>query len=108
MPVKVQTTEFTKEMDMIRKAASDDWHVYILQCSDGTFYTGATNDVQHRLTAHNSGSGARYTKSRRPVSLVYEECCGTRSAALKREALIKKLSRPEKSLLALGKNDPEV
>ena len=70
--------------------------VYILQCADGTLYTGLTMDLERRLRAHNSGQGARYTRGRRPVRLVYQEEQPTRSAAQKREAAIRRLSRASK------------
>jgi putative endonuclease len=71
--------------------------VYILECADGTLYVGITNDIEKRLIAHNSGkTGARYTKGRRPVSVVYTEECGAKGSALKREAAIKKLTRLQK------------
>ncbi|MEI6345978.1 MAG: GIY-YIG nuclease family protein [bacterium] len=71
--------------------------MYILKCADATLYTGSTNDVERRVVAHNeSKTGAKYTKSRRPVELVYTEKCRTRGAALKREWAIKKLTRTEK------------
>ena len=71
-------------------------YVYILKCSDGTFYTGWTTDIEARVNTHNSGSGAKYTRGRRPVSLVYYEKLPDRSAALKREAAIKRLPRNKK------------
>ena len=71
-------------------------YVYILKCSDGTFYTGCTTDIEARVKTHNSGSGAKYTRGRRPVSLVYYEELPDRSAALKREAAIKRLPRNKK------------
>ena len=74
-------------------------YTYILECSDGTFYTGWTNDPEKRLSAHNSGSGAKYTRSRRPVKMVYCERFDTKEEALKRECAIKKMSRPEKAAL---------
>ena len=70
--------------------------VYILKCRDGSYYTGWTNDIEKRLAAHNSGTGAKYTKSRRPAVLVYIEYVPDKSAALKREAAIKRLSRTRK------------
>ena len=70
--------------------------VYILQCADGTLYTGSTNDLPARLRVHNAGRGAKYTKARLPVILLYSEDCGDRSAALKREIAIKRLTRQEK------------
>ncbi len=74
--------------------------VYILECSDTTLYTGWTGNIEKRIQEHNSGKyGAKYTKSRRPVKLVYVELCASLSEVLKREARIKKLSRREKLLL---------
>lgn len=70
--------------------------VYILKCRDGTLYTGWTNDLGRRVAAHNAGQGAKYTKSRRPVELLYFEELSSKSEALKREAAIKKMSRSEK------------
>ncbi|MCB6993086.1 GIY-YIG nuclease family protein [bacterium 210820-DFI.6.37] len=77
-------------------------YVYILKCRDKTLYTGWTNNVEKRLTAHNSGAGAKYTRSRRPVELVYFEALPDKSAALRREAAIKKLTRAEKEQLILN------
>jgi putative endonuclease len=75
--------------------------VYIVECADGTFYTGIATDVQRRLTEHNgaNGKGARYTSARRPVTLIYETACETRSEALKAEIRIKRLTRREKEML---------
>jgi len=79
------------------------YYIYILECSDGTFYTGYTNDLKKRLTAHNESKvGAKYTKSRRPVCLVYSEKFKTKSEAMKREASIKNLSRTQKEILIQG------
>ncbi len=79
------------------------WHVYILRCADDSFYTGITNDVSGRLADHNhSKRGARYTKSRRPVTLVYQERKRNKSSALKREAEIKSWSRPQKESFLLA------
>lgn len=73
------------------------YFVYILECADGTLYTGITNDVNKRLAAHNGDTtGAKYTRSRRPVKLAYTEKKKNRSTASKREAAIKKLTREEK------------
>ena len=73
--------------------------VYILRCRDGTLYCGWTTDVSARLKAHNSGRGAKYTRSRRPVELVYREECADKSEALKREHRIKRMTRAEKEEL---------
>lgn len=70
--------------------------VYILLCSDSTLYTGWTTDLENRIKAHNSGNGAKYTRSRTPVKLMYFEQYKTKSEALKRECEIKKLSKAEK------------
>lgn len=69
---------------------------YILRCSDNTLYTGWTNDIEARLAAHNEGRGAKYTRGRGPVELVYLERFGTRQEAMRREAYIKRLSRKDK------------
>jgi len=76
------------------------WYVYILQCADRTLYTGITTDLERRVDEHNNDrAGARYTRARRPVSLVYAEVADSRSLASRREAAIKKLSRADKQLL---------
>ena len=75
------------------------WFVYMLRCRDGSLYTGYTDNVERRLSVHQSGKGAKYTRSRLPVELAYQEELPDKSAALKREAEIKKLSRQEKELL---------
>ena len=75
------------------------WFVYILQCSDSSLYTGVTTDLERRVKQHNSGKGAKYTKTRTPVNLVYHKDGYDRSSALKEECRIKKLSRKEKLIL---------
>ena len=72
------------------------WYLYILRCGDGSLYTGITTDVQRRLAEHRSGKGAKYTRGRGPLELVYSEETENHSAALKRECAIKRLSREEK------------
>lgn len=72
------------------------WFVYILKCGDGTLYTGITNDFRRRIRAHARGRGAKYTRGRGPFSLLYVESHGTKGFALKREAVIKSMSRAEK------------
>lgn len=74
-------------------------YVYILECSDKTLYTGWTNDINKRIERHNSGKGAKYTRGRLPVKLVYFELLDNKSLALKREIEIKKLSKKDKLLL---------
>ena len=76
-----------------------NWYLYILRCKDDTLYTGITTDVEKRLEAHRIGKGAKYTRGRAPLELVYRECCGSHSEALKREHQIKQLSRQEKEQL---------
>lgn len=75
---------------------ANTWKLYILRCGDGSLYTGITTDVPKRLEAHRSGKGAKYTRGRAPLELVFSEECGSHSAALKRELEIKALSREEK------------
>ena len=78
----------------------NDWYVYILKCSDGSLYTGITVDLDRRLDEHNnSKKGAKYTRARRPVQMMYSETYENRSLAAKRESAIKKLSRSEKLTL---------
>ena len=74
----------------------NSWKLYVLRCSDGSLYTGITTDVEKRLAAHNAGKGAKYTRSRRPVELVYQEDCVDHSCALKRELEIKAMKREQK------------
>ena len=78
------------------------WYVYMLRCGDGTLYTGITDDVERRLAAHRSGTGAKYTRGRGPLELVYTEEQPDKSAALRREVQIKKLRRDQKEAL-IGK-----
>ena len=74
-------------------------YTYILRCADGTLYTGWTNDLEKRLAAHNSGTAAKYTRPRRPVTLVYQEAFPTKEEAMRREWQIKRLTRAEKLAL---------
>lgn len=74
-------------------------YTYILQCSDGTYYTGWTNQLEKRIESHNRGCGAKYTRSRTPVMLVYHETFETKEEAMRREAAIKKLTRKQKEAL---------
>jgi putative endonuclease len=77
-------------------------YCYIVECSDGTFYTGWTTDPERRVAQHNKGIGAKYTSARRPVKLVYLEKHRNRTSAMKRELAIKKLKRAQKSKLIEG------
>ena len=81
------------------KDAEKKYFVYILKCSDGSLYCGITNDRERRLAQHNRGTGAKYTRARRPVEMVWSEQAADKSAALRREIEIKKLSRNEKITL---------
>ncbi len=80
--------------------------VYLLRCADGTLYCGWTTDMDARLKAHNAGTGAKYTRSRRPVTLVYTEVFEDRHEALSREWHIKRMSKAEKEKLAAGSSLP--
>lgn len=82
-----------------RKPPAECWFVYIAKCADGTLYTGITKDVDRRCQQHNAGTASRYTRSRLPVVVMYQEAHANRSSALKREAAIKALSRRQKLAL---------
>ena len=84
-----------------------NWYVYILRCGDDTLYCGITPDIEKRLEQHRSGKGAKYTRGRGPLELVYSEVCGTHSDALKWEAAIKRLTRPQKMILIETKTAAE-
>ena len=79
------------------------WYLYILRCKDGTYYTGITTDVEKRLEVHRSGKGAKYTRGRGPLELVYSETCENHSQALKRECEVKKLPKEQKQQLILSR-----
>jgi putative endonuclease len=87
-------------VEKTRPVQTDLCYAYILRCADGTLYSGWTNDLDARVRAHNSGKGAKYTRARRPVELIYSESFETKSSAMKREAEFKKLSHSEKLRLA--------
>lgn len=78
-------------------------YTYLVRCADGTFYCGWTNDLDKRIKAHNEGRGAKYTRSRRPVTLVYWEEFSTKTEAMQREAAVKKLTRQQKEWLIARK-----
>jgi putative endonuclease len=79
-----------------------DHYVYVLECADGTFYTGYTTDVERRVSEHDAGDGAKYTRGRTPVELAYTEEFASRSAAMSREYELKQLSRAEKERVVGG------
>ncbi len=86
----------SKSPHKTRRSRSVRWYLYLMACSDGTFYTGITTDIARRLSEHNNGTASRYTRSRLPVKLIYQERCQNKSSALKKEYGIKALSRKEK------------
>ena len=79
-----------------RNPARQKWSVYLLRCGDGSLYTGITKHVKRRCQQHNAGTASRYTRSRLPVKMVYQEAAASQSLALKREAAIKAMTRAEK------------
>lgn len=81
------------------------WYLYILRCGDGSLYTGITTDVERRFKTHCQGKGAKYTRGRGPLTLVYRETCGSHSQALKRELEIKALPRQEKEKLVITEEE---
>ncbi len=81
---------------------SSQWRVYVVRCADSTLYTGIASDLPARIATHNAGQGAKYTKSRLPVTLVYDEPADDRSAALRREYEIKRLPSAAKRALVAG------
>ncbi len=89
-------------MEKMNRKIDDNYSVYMVCCADKSLYTGIAVDVENRIEVHNSGKGAKYTRSRLPVHLVYKEENLTKSEALKREIAIKKLSRKEKEALIQG------
>ncbi len=90
----------TADPDDRQSAPADSpYYVYILECSDASFYIGITNNLERRLRAHNEGIASKYTRSRRPVTMRYQELCGSRSQALIRECALRLLSRKEKIAL---------
>ena len=89
-----------------RPVAENTWCVYMVRCSDGTLYTGITKNLEKRIEAHNSGrDGARYTRSRRPVRLVYAKQAASKTAAARLEYRIKKLKRSKKNELIIRKGE---
>jgi len=83
-------------------AAEAPWSLYILRCRDESFYTGVTTDIDRRFHEHEAGRASRFTRTRRPVVLVYQETCGSRSQALSRECAVKSMGRKGKEDLVAG------
>ncbi len=81
------------------KEKNEVYYVYILKCSDGTLYTGITNNIENRMKAHSAGKGSKYVRTRLPFELIYKEEYKDKSSAMKREFKIKKLTRKEKFVL---------
>lgn len=92
-----------KDAPQVRTESPRRWTVYVVRCSDGSLYTGITTEVVRRCAQHNTGRASRYTRSRRPVVLVYEEPAESRSLALRREAAIKAM--PRRAKLALVRQE---
>ena len=88
----------------LAKSKQSSWCVYILKCSDNTYYTGITNNIQRRIEQHETNKGAKYTKGRGPFALVYQDKCKNRSEASQKEYAIKKLTLPEKNNLITTHN----
>src|SRR3954447_1601811 len=88
------------------RPSGDEWLVYMVRCADGSLYTGIAKDVARRCQQHNDGTASRYTRSRLPVELVYQEAHPSQSAALKREAAIKAMDRREKLTMAQPRKKP--
>lgn len=86
----------------MKQGKETDNYIYIVKCADGTLYTGWTTDIPGRMEAHNNGTGAKYTRGRGPVQLIYSETFDTKGEALKREHAIKKLKRAKKMALVNG------
>lgn len=96
----------TKDRTSKAKPSDSHWFVYIVRCSDGTLYTGITKDLKRRCQQHNAGTASRYTRSRRPVKLIYREVRPDQSSALKREAAIKAMSREGKLTMIQKRKTP--
>ena len=92
--------------DLPKGSSVMKWFVYIVRCADGSLYTGITKDVNRRCQQHNAGTASRYTRSRRPVKLIYEEVHLDQSSALKREAAIKAMNRREKLTMIRQRKKP--
>ncbi len=96
---------YVPEMNSDASNSAGKYYVYIVRCSDTSYYIGSTNNLARRIKIHNDGKGAKYTRSRRPVHLVYHETHPSKSAALRREQELKHLSRAQKQTLIIDMND---
>ncbi len=97
--MKRMITRMKEKEKTAKKRSKEKWFLYILQCVDGSLYTGITHDLDSRVEMHSKGRGAKYTRSRLPLAMVYSEKCRNRVAAMVRECAIKGLSRAEKDKL---------
>lgn len=99
-----ESHRYEMDSDMATDGDNSDLghYVYVVECSDGTYYTGYTTDVERRVAEHNAGKGAKYTRGRRPVELVHVEGFGNQSQAMQREYAIKQLRRADKDALVQG------
>ena len=95
----LQKLQEKKKASRRKKKNAGDWSLYILKCCDGTFYTGITTDLERRLQMHQTGKASRYTRTRRPVEMLYKEKCGDRTTALVRECEVKEWPRKKKEEL---------
>ncbi len=91
----------TKEV-LSEKRIQDSWFLYILECRDGSLYTGITKDTERRFKMHQEGKASRYTRTRRPLKLIYQEVCGSRTRAMVRECSVKSFSKDKKWTLING------
>ena len=91
--------KYLRMLERIKDDGGTEWSVYVLRCVDGSLYTGITKNIEARVDAHNSGRGGAYTRTHRPVTLLYREEGFSRAAALRREAAIKRFPRPRKESL---------
>ena len=103
MVLRMQAKEKSARRRKLKKLKAD-WCLYILRCNDGSFYTGVTNNIDRRFKMHNAGRASKYTRARRPVELLYQEVCGTRTQALVRECFIKAYPRKKKEELIAAVN----
>jgi putative endonuclease len=100
---KRMITRMREKEEQSGDQSKKDWLLYILRCQDGSFYTGITKNLEARFKMHNDGKASRYTRTRRPVELLYQEFCGSRSQALIRECAVKGLSKTQKNELILSR-----
>jgi putative endonuclease len=100
--VKPKYKRMLAGMQKKRRKKGEPWFLYILECSDGSFYTGVTKDIDRRLSEHNKGTASKYTRLRLPVELRYTEECAGRAEALVRECQVKALPRKKKEELVRG------